>query len=197
MSQRCKRSQTRLKGIIYAFLVIFICLFSELIWLQLIRGETLARKARDQRIEVLGKTPLRGTIYDRNMQVLAGTFHEPAIVIFPRLVADRNCVAKLLPIGSDLSELSAQSWIYLDSNKANLESLSLEQLNDPGIAIIGQPVRYDPKGLAAHVIGYLDDGDISGVSGIEKVFDAYLRTGETGLIVSFVDARRVPYQGIE
>ena len=96
MSQRSKRNRIRLRGIIYCLLVVFLFLFSDLIWLQLIKGETLARRARDQRIEILAKTPLRGTIYDRNMQILAGTFYEPAIIIFPELVTDKHAVAELL-----------------------------------------------------------------------------------------------------
>ncbi len=204
MSQRSKRNRIRLRDIIYCLLVVFLFLFSDLIWLQLIKGETLARRARAQRIEILAKTPLRGTIYDRNMQILAGTFYEPAIIIFSELVTDKHAVAELLStafcattsLEAPLPKLSSQAWIYLDSNKVNLASFSLETLNDPGVSIIRQPVRYDPTGLAAHIIGYLDERRISGVSGIEKVFDAYLRTGETGLIASFVDARRMPYKGL-
>jgi peptidoglycan glycosyltransferase/penicillin-binding protein 2 len=153
---------------------------------------------------VLCKTPLRGTIYDRNMQVLAGTFYEPAIVIFPELVSDRGSVEEFLSLTSgaaisqeaSLSQLSAQARLYLDASKVSLGSSDSKIPDDPGVAVIRQPVRYDPTGLAAHVIGYLDNENITGISGIEKTFDTYLRSGDIGLIASFVDARRVPYKGL-
>ncbi len=176
----------------YCLLAVFLFLMSGLTWLQLIRGETLARRARDQRIEVLYKTPLRGTIYDRNMQVLAGTFYEPAIVIFPELVSDRDGVEEFV----SFSQLSGQTCLYLDASRLSLGGLRSKIPDDPGVAVIRQPVRYDPTGLAAHVIGYLDNESITGISGIEKTFDTYLRSGDTGLVASFVDARRMPYKGL-
>ncbi|NLJ59394.1 MAG: penicillin-binding protein 2 [Firmicutes bacterium] len=204
MSQRSKFSKARARSIIYSLVVIFLFLISDLIWLQLIRGETLARRARDQRIEALYKTPLRGTIYDRNMQVLAGTFYEPAIVIFPQLVSEKDKVAEFLsrtsntsmPLEAYLSQLLAQTCIYLDASKITLDNSHSEIPDDPGVTVIRQPVRYEPRGLAAHLIGYLDNGKISGISGIEKSLDTYLSSGRTGLIASFVDARRLPYKGL-
>jgi peptidoglycan glycosyltransferase/penicillin-binding protein 2 len=143
-------------------------------------------------MEVLARTPLRGTVYDRNMQVLAGTFYEPAIVIFPELVSDRDSVEEFL----SFSQLPAQVCLYLDASKISLNSSNSKIPDDPGVAVIRQPVRYDPTGLAAHVIGYLDNESITGISGIEKTFDTYLRSGDTGLVASFVDARRAPYKGL-
>lgn len=192
MSWRSKPGKIRAESIIYGLLAIFLFLISELTWLQLVRGETLAKRARDQRMEVLSRTPLRGTIYDRNMQVLAGTFYEPAIIIFPELVSDRDSVEEFL----SFFQLPAQTCLYLDASKVSLDTLNSKIPDDPGVAVIRQPVRYDPTGLAAHVIGYLDNESVTGISGIEKTFDTYLRSGDTGLVVSFVDARRVPYKGL-
>jgi penicillin-binding protein 2 len=192
VSWRSKPGKIRAESIIYGLLAIFLFLISELTWLQLVRGETLAKRARDQRMEVLFRTPLRGTIYDRNMQVLAGTFYEPAIIIFPELVSDRDSVEEFL----SFFQLPAQTCLYLDASKVSLDSLNSKIPDDPGVAVIRQPVRYDSTGLAAHVIGYLDNESVTGISGIEKTFDTYLRSGDTGLVVSFVDARRVPYKGL-
>jgi len=208
MPQRSRLSrilaEIRARSIVFCLLIVFLGLISELIWIQLVRGEALAKRARDQRIEALSKTPLRGIIYDRNMQVLAGTFYEPAIVIFPALVSDKDSVLAFLsclsnismPQGTASSQLPDQTCIYLNTSKVALGSSDLKVPADPGVVVIREPVRYDPRGLATHVIGYLDEKSISGISGIEKVFDTYLRSGETGLIASFVDARRVPYKGL-
>jgi penicillin-binding protein 2 len=204
LSQRSKSGKIRAGIIIYCLLAIFLFFISKLTWLQLIRGESLAKRARDQRMEVLSTTPLRGTIYDRNMQVLAGTFYEPAIVIFPELVSDMDSMAEFLsltcganfPQETSLSQLSTQAYLYLDSSKVSLDSWNLKIPDDPGVAFIRQPVRYDPTGLAAHVTGYLDNESITGISGIEKTFDAYLSSGDIGLVASFVDARRMPYKGL-
>jgi len=138
------------------------------------------------------------------MQVLAGTFFKPAIVIFPELISDKDNVLKFMshisnismPQEAALSQFPAQTCIYIDASKVNLGSPNLKVPDDPGVVIIREPVRYDPRGLAAHVIGYLDEQKISGISGIEKVFDNHLRSGETGFVASFVDARRVPYIGL-
>ena len=136
MSGRKNPGKARAKSIIYCLLAAFLFLGFELVWLQLVRGETLAARARDQRMEILSKTPVRGTIYDRNMQVLAGTFYEPVTVALHGVELHEDAVAK--------------------------------ETADSAIALIRQPVRYDPQGLAAHAIGYLDSEGITGVSGIEK-----------------------------
>lgn len=164
MSGRKNPGKARAKSIIYCLLAAFLFLGFELVWLQLVRGETLAARARDQRMEILSKTPVRGTIYDRNMQVLAGTFYEPVTVALHGVELHEDAVAK--------------------------------ETADSAIALIRQPVRYDPQGLAAHAIGYLDSEGITGVSGIEKALDNFLRSGNVGLVTSFVDARRMPYEGL-
>ncbi|NLS45076.1 MAG: hypothetical protein GX969_04990 [Firmicutes bacterium] len=200
MSQQADSYSFRAGNVACFLVIIFVILISDLIWLQLVRGETLAKQARNQRMEVIATIPLRGTIYDRNMQILAGTFYKPAVIIFPRFIENKDKIIAFLSsvfdgniaTDSNLSQLLAQTYIYIDANKiASLEP-GLEIPDDPGVVIFRQPIRYDPQGLASHIVGYLNEQGTSGVSGIEKAFDPWLHSGKSGMIVSFVDAKRVP-----
>lgn len=194
-----------IRVLVYAFLAAFSLLVGEMARLQLILGEDLAARSRDQRMEQVAVIPTRGAILDRNWRVLAGgSNRRNAIIVLPRLVRNRAVAARTLSVLLGISEEKALSRLdspvplHVVTTSPALERALAEIPGDPGVVIVEEAARYSPDGLAVHAIGYADSTGMRGVSGIEKFLDAYLRGGQPGLVAVFVDGRRriVPGLGI-
>ncbi|MDI7247777.1 MAG: penicillin-binding transpeptidase domain-containing protein [Bacillota bacterium] len=203
-----EQSAQRVRGLACIFLVTFFVLVARMAFVQLVIGDDLAERCRDQRAVSLATVPARGAVYDRNMRVLAGEFHRCAIVVFPEFVKAREAVARMvarLTGGSwedVLSRLGSPAPLYVAARavpslagRIDTEALG-EALRDPGVAVVEQPARYHPDAIGAHVIGYLDPSGGRGASGVERLLDDYLREGEPGEVAVFADARGVPLRGL-
>lgn len=200
-----RRGPWGIRGLVYAFLAAFFLLVGGIARLQLILGEDLAARGRDQRMEQVAVLPARGAILDRNSRVLAGnSHHRSAIVVLPRLVRNKATIARMLSFLMGISEekallrLDSPVPLHIVTTPPVLEGVLNEALSDPGVTIVEEAARYSPDGIAAHAVGYTDSAGTRGVSGIEQFLDAYLRGGRPGLVAAFVDGRRrlVPGLGI-
>ena len=149
----------------------------------------------------------RGTIYDRNNNILAVDMNSYTVIAYlsssrttkeenPEHVVDKENTARMLaPIlereESTLLELLNRENLYqielkrgITENKKN-EILALDL---PGIDFIGSTKRYYPYGnILSHVLGYVGI-DNQGLSGIELNYDSYL-TGASGAIKYFSDGK--------
>lgn len=205
-----EESAQRVRGLACIFLVTFFVLVARMAFVQLVIGDDLAERCRDQRAVALAAVPARGAIYDRNMRMLAGEFRRRAIVVFPELVKARAAVARLVAglIGGSLEEvlsrLGSPTPLFVETAAGEMPSFADgidaetmgEALRDPGVVVVEQPVRYHPDALGAHVIGYLDPSGTRGISGVERLLDRYLRGGGPGEVTVFADARGTPLRGL-
>ncbi len=146
----------------------------------------------------------RGTIYDRNNNILAVDMNSYTVIAYlsssrttkeenPEHVVDKENTARMLaPIlereESTLLELLNRENLYqielkrgITENKKN-EILALDL---PGIDFIGSTKRYYPYGnYASYILGYAksdDSGEINGEMGIESYFNDTLK-GKNGWI---------------
>ncbi len=202
-----ERSEQRVRGLALIFLATFLLLVARMAFVQLVIGEDLARRCRDQRAVFLAAVPARGAIYDRNMRVLAGESHRDALVVFPEAVKDRDAIAHMVaalsgvPEEEALARLSSPAPLHVAVEAPRLvgrvdpKALG-KTLGDPGVVVVEQPARYDPEAIAAHVIGYLDPSGVHGASGVERLLDRYLAGGDPGRIAVFADARETPLRGL-
>ncbi len=188
----------------YALLAACLVLLAGLARWQLLSGEDLAERARDQRMEAVTSSPARGAILDRHSRALAGgSWRRAGVVVLPWLVRDRARVADLLariegaPAERELARLGQAAPFGVAVNDAARVWLGSGALRDPGVVVIREPVRYRPDGLAAHVIGYLDPSGMRGATGIEQLLDRYLR-GDGGrvAIAAFLDGKRRLIEGL-
>lgn len=197
----------RVRGLACIFLATFFVLVARMAHVQLLIGDDLAKRCRDQRAVSLAAVPARGAIYDRNMRMLAGEFRSCAIVVFPEFVKAREAVARMvarLTGGSweeVLSRLRSPTPLYVAAGALlsfpdGIDRGTMrEALRDPGVVVVEQPVRYHPDAIGAHVIGYLDPSGTRGTSGVEKLLDRYLKGGP-GEVAVFADARGTPLRGL-
>ena len=106
-----------------AFTLLFILLIGRLYWLQVVESEWLTAKAEElwDKEEVLPAT--RGTIYDRNMEVLAGDAKGYTLVLNPRLIGELGLereVAAGLSSVLEISEAQLYEHVTARDDKGNL-----------------------------------------------------------------------------
>ena len=180
-------------------LLIFIPLAGKLIQLQILDHDELSRMAVDNQTRKSSITADRGTIYDRNMNVLAISADVENVCIDPNELAlsgqDTDAIAgelsSLLDVDKQriLKLMEDTSYRYqIVKRKVEQEEAALvrEYIADrqiTGVYLEPDTKRYYPAGcLAAQVLGFVGS-DNTGLDGLEAAFDETL-TGHQGKIVS-------------
>ena len=138
--------------------------------LQVVEGDRNRQRADSNRIRLVPKRPARGTIYDRNGKILAGSRLSHTISIWPiALPRDQwptviNRLSKVLGVPPEeiQQRLAQAGYESIESitiargiSPAKATALA-EYTNDlPGVRLEAEAVRNYPNGdLAAHLIGY-------------------------------------------
>jgi len=140
--------------------------------------------------------PKRGTIFDRNMQVLAVSLNTDSVFVNPRVIKDKAQTARILAgilnLGEDfvLERISRdKGFVWIKRKMSPEESAKIKKLKIEGIEIVGESKRVYPDAtLACHVIGTIDI-DNNGLEGVELKYNKYLK-GESGWLISTQDAKR-------
>ncbi|HSM83862.1 MAG TPA: penicillin-binding protein 2, partial [Nodosilinea sp.] len=138
--------------------------------LQVVNGERNRQLADSNRIRLVPKRPARGTIYDRNGKILAGSRLSHTVSIWPialprdqwPMVIDRlSTVLSIAPdeIQQRLEQAGYESIesITIARGISPAQATALAEYSNelPGVRLEAEAVRNYPNGdLAAHVIGY-------------------------------------------
>lgn len=109
----------------------------------------------------------RGSIYDRNMNLLVGGASEYKVAVTP---TTDSTAALLAYFGSDSASELAEK---LRNNRPFIVNVGEDFAECDDIELIKCVKRYGSEPIAAHIVGYLD-GNGNGVSGIEKAYNDYL-----------------------
>lgn len=148
---------------------------SRLFYLQLVQGDRNRKLAEENRILLLPRRPARGTMFDRNGKILAGSRLSHSVSIWPiALPVDQRDqvvqrLAQLLDIPGDEIQQRIESAGYESTQSiAIARGLSPAQTTAlaeyapelPGVRVEAEAIRSYPNGdLAAHVIGYTGEID--------------------------------------
>lgn len=176
----------------------FMVLIGRLFYLQLIMHDEYESAAIEQQLRETELDVGRGTIYDRNMNILAisadaeTVYLSPAEISMynedPELIADN--LSEILGIDRDKILAMAEdksSWYKTVARKIDAETAALirrfkNEFDLKGVKIEADTKRYYPYGtLACHVIGYTGYENI-GLSGLELSLDQNL-SGVKGRVV--------------
>lgn len=196
-----KRSGRGIKVLLSIFLVC-VLLCGRLVYLQLIKGDYYRSKAEVQQLGDTVISALRGTIYDRNMHVLAQSASVWLVYVNPSKVKeqeDRDLIAAELSRILEVDEETIRTKLSRTQNgyeriKGQIEKEQMEAVaefiskNDMfgKVTIDPDTKRYYPFGtFAASVIGFTGTDDI-GRSGLEYQYDDSL-TGTPGRIITALD----------
>lgn len=179
--------------------LVFIPLIGKLIQLQIIEYDTLSQMAQRNQTRSSLVTPARGTIYDRNMNVLAVSYDVENVCIDPNELSlsgqDLDAIAEnlsqLLTVSKEkiLSLMENTAYRYqIVKRKVELDEATavrsyISENGVTGVYLEPATRRYYPQGiLAAQVLGFVGS-DNTGLDGIEAACDSLL-TGETGSITT-------------
>lgn len=178
------------------FLLSLALLLLHLFYIQVIRHNFFIRIADDQHTVSLEIPPVRGTIFDRNMRILAVNMRSDSVFVNSRQIKDKRRAAKSLASALKLSESYVynriardKAFVWLKRKITPDESAQLNKLKIDGVQIIKESKRFYPnRAMACHTIGTVDIDNV-GLEGLELYYDKYLR-GENGWVISTQDAKR-------
>lgn len=216
--ERLKRATV----VLVAILLVFSILLGRIFWIQTVDYDRYLKKVIDQITRQSTVSAERGTIYDRNGNVLATNITTYNVIIDPHLIADyQNAADKVgdnidyaVKISHELSDILDVDYEYVlkqttytnnyyrrvalevMDEKAD-EVRKLIEDNGYGNMIYFEPVstRYYPNfELGSSVIGFTN-GEGNGVYGLESQYDEIL-AGTDGYYVTARDTygNEMPYE---
>ncbi len=206
--QRRKRILYMLGGVVLVFMLLAVRVFT----LQVIQAAELQNKASSQWVTNKPVAALRGSITDRNGEILAQSGTADTVLLRPKQIASSklnteenpNYAAELVAdklasiLGMDRENIyqkatdtsKSEIWLarQIDKDVSNQIREAIDTYNLPGVAFTVDAKRYYPKGdFLTQVLGFTSvDG--TGLEGVEAYYDKYL-TGEQGKISTESDSR--------
>jgi cell division protein FtsI (penicillin-binding protein 3) len=187
------------KGRILTMVVVLglgiVAILGRAFYLQVTRHDDFMKRSEGQHRTQLKLTANRGEILDRNGQPLAISAPVASVYAVPNEVQDvAGTVAVLVStLGVDPGKISARlakkndfAWIARQIGPAETKTLEARKL--PGIYLMDEPRRFYPnRTIGGALIGFAGiDG--SGLEGIERDYDRYLR-GKEYVLDTLRDAR--------
>jgi cell division protein FtsI (penicillin-binding protein 3) len=179
---------------------------ARLFGLQILGHDDFARLARRQQETVRPIGTARGSIFDRNGNILAISSGSHKVVVNPKRIPNKEIGAALLAriLGLEANklqsylEIAAQSktgsgYYMVDDQVTDEQVAALKGMNLDWLEIREGSVRTYPNGpLAAHVIGNVD-GHGNGVAGIELKLNRDL-AGTPGSLRIERDGKAISYE---
>lgn len=210
------RSQFILMLAFYVFLAFFLVAFGRIFYLQTIEASELEKLAEQQRLRTRETPAPRGTIYDRNGEVLASSVQAYDIIADPTLITRPRQAAQMIAAvtGGDedvyykaLRKDGKKRYSIvekkvaadkIDKLKAAVKKLPREEKADFNFYAAMRTLSYQmnyrrsyPAGMtAAQVLGFVDQENV-GKAGLELYYDEVLK-GINGVSISESDVQGNP-----
>lgn len=168
------------------FVVPFVIAVGALVWYQIITAPNLTAAADDQHVTPITLHAKRGTIYDRNGNVLAVSVDCKNVTCNPSEIADVSGTANFIVrhIGGSITEyaeaLSSEGYYatvakHVDLDKAVALEEALVEADIHGIYFEDDTKRSYPYGsVCGQVLGVVGDDGV-GLSGLEYQYEEYLK----------------------
>ncbi len=178
-----------------------------LVYVEYNDGADLRRSAAAQRTAALTIPAQRGDILDVRGRVLAGSTRRPSVFMDPSSIPENDrqfaaySVAPLFDgvdaeqLLEDMASPANPGFVWVKRHVTEAELLAFQRMRRERPRLRGFGVRYEPRRdyplgrTAAHVIGFVQRAEQTGLAGIEQAFDASL-TGVDGRGAATVDSAR-------
>ena len=196
-----KQMSARTKVLVLLFAIALFFLLKNLVKIQITDSEFYREKAVNQYTKESEINPKRGTIYDRNMTVLAASVSAENVFISPSEIKpeDEEKIASYLSQTLGVEKDNIIKWMQNKENMYRMIKVKVDRevANDirkwmkendlvDGIHFEENTKREYPYGnLASHVLGFTGY-DNNGVYGIEAQYDNLLK-GAPGKIITALD----------
>lgn len=146
----------------FSLLVFFLFLLTaHLGYIQIIKGDYYAREAlaRETHQVALEDYP-RGSILDREMRSLTGTYNANRVVVFPRLIEDFGEVASALSLilgvsPGEIAQKISASPVRLPYPVTAEQAAAIRGKGWKGVLVVPVSFRYGERPLATHLVGHL------------------------------------------
>ena len=186
-------------------LLMFLCVAigARLVWLQIVKGPALSRRADLQSEDDRKLQSPRGTILDRNGKVLAMSEIAKSVYGDPKMInRSPEEMGKLLApyvkakpeeITERLQRDTAFVWLERTMDHERYEGLQqlIKKEKLEGLGFVDESRRFYPNGnLAAQLVGFVGNDD-SGLDGIEMVLDKEIK-GDVRKFRLTTDRNNVP-----
>ncbi|HWA15124.1 MAG TPA: penicillin-binding protein 2 [Gemmatimonadales bacterium] len=202
----------------WILLAAFLILSGAFFRTQVLQVDKFRLRAENNRLRPVPLQPARGTVYDRNGQIIAETVPGFSVALLaPSTDSLRQVLKRFRTVVElDTTQVEAAVNRYLlaryqpaivlgSATREQVARLEEHRAMLPGLVIQSEPRRTYPRGLAvAHLVGYVNEvnqdeltanrfpgarlGSVVGRSGLEKEYDDTLR-GIPGMRYIEVDAR--------
>jgi cell division protein FtsI (penicillin-binding protein 3) len=152
-----------------------------LVYLQVLKTDRYEALAREQRQHFADLKPRRGSILDRDGEVLAISQEAYSIYAIPYLIEDAGAAAAdlSLVLGKPRQEIeeklrSGSGFVYLARKTDPDTAEKVEALGIQGIGLEKESKRFYPqKELACQVLGYVGTDNV-GLAGVELQYEGLL-----------------------
>ena len=193
-----RKLQIKILYVFIAFAAILSLLGVRLVFLQIINGSDLQKRAVEQQTRDSLVASHRGAIYDRNKKKLAQSSTAQTITANPNEIqkAKKDVIeiaAKLAPIlEMDANEIATMlekktNHVTIKRRVEDDAAAAVRELELTGIYLQEDAKRYYPYGnFASHILGFVGF-DNQGLGGIEMVYEDELK-GEPGRIIALKNA---------
>jgi penicillin-binding protein 2 len=186
--------QNRAKLLYFALAFMFTLLVMRLIYLQVIQGETLYAFSEKNLLKEIRVQPPRGTLYDRNHNILAENLPNFALTISPQYVKDLDALATAIgkiihrtkdDIISDVKKSRRMNGLYRPVvlknflGRTEMNQLELLKIDFQGLDIEELIFRSYPYGeILSHVLGYTGEVSESELPKLREQGETYLQQGD-------------------
>ncbi|MGN0071164.1 MAG: peptidoglycan D,D-transpeptidase FtsI family protein [Atopobiaceae bacterium] len=195
----------RLVGIFCLLAVLGIIVCGRLFYLQIVEGPQLSQMAANSRTNEITLTAKRGTIYDRNGNVLAMSVDVKTIYSNPSQIEDKDQAAQIMAdvLGGskdDYLDIINQDTTFayikkkVDTTTASELEDKLDEADIAGIYFLDDSKRIYPYGsVAGQVLGMVGS-DGQGLTGLELYYNDVL-SGQDGSMIMETGADGTPIAG--
>ncbi len=197
-------NKKRLTLLFYFSMFFLLIIVGKLIQLMFFDAADLSDQAESQWTRELSVAPKRGSILDRNGEVLATSATVESVLLYPKDIQDPGEIANLL---APILEMDEQKIFEIANDKSKVEAWLKRQITQEqaeqiraldleGVGFFADIKRFYPSGaFMSQVLGYTTtDGE--GQEGLEKKYNKYL-AGYAGTILAQVDAMGRTIEGSE
>lgn len=167
--------------------IFFLVIIFRLALIMFVEHEVYLSRARSQQIKKEEISAKRGNIYDRKGRQLAISLEKDSIFIDPSEVKDESLqiLANYINFNDERINTFDKNrrflWVARKVDYSLAEKIKAFKL--AGIGFVTEGARFYPNGyLASHVIGFVNMDD-SGMEGIERYYDSYLKAEKVSKIV--------------
>src|SRR5450756_2109878 len=198
-----RKKDRRMAVVALIMIVGLVAVVGKLVILQSLQAGKYLKFGSEQRELFINITPRRGTIFDREGEVMALSEDVTTVYATPYQVKRRDQTAKKIAqvLGEDPEDvekkLAAHSgFVYIARKIDNNVAKRIKNMDLPGIGFVEESKRLYPLGMdAAQVLG-LVDVENDGQAGLELYYEDILG-GKPGEILLEKDATGNPIPGSE